>query len=74
MITTEKALEFLNSQGYFVDNLWHVNDVCIDYECDEQTAYEILGRAVCNDFIMQHINEEIAEQAEYTFKLKRKEQ
>ena len=73
-LTVETARQFLTEQGYFTENLWHLDDVMSRYECDEQTAYEILGGAVCNEFIMEHINEQIIEQAEYDYELKPKDQ
>lgn len=39
----------LKQAGYFVDNLWHVDDVKLMYECDDDTAQRILHSALTND-------------------------
>ena len=37
-----KAKEVLREAGYHVSSLWHVEDITDRYECDKDTAYEIL--------------------------------
>jgi hypothetical protein len=51
----EKAKATLRDAGYFVDNLWHVNDVKFKYECDNETALEILDNALTNEGTMGQI-------------------
>jgi len=41
-----QAKEVLRKAGYHVDSLWHVQDVTDRYECDEETAYDILTNAL----------------------------
>ena len=43
------AREYLKSQGYYVDNLWHIEDVKNWYECSDDEAYDILANAMKNE-------------------------
>lgn len=55
-MTVEQAKEVLRQNGYFVDNLWHVDDVKLRYNCnDDEQAQEILDRALTNDATMEQI-------------------
>jgi hypothetical protein len=50
---TARAL--LRSKGYFVENLWCVDDVMQNYECNRGKAYEVLEKAMTNEATMQQI-------------------
>jgi len=58
-MTTKEAKEVLKNAGYFVDNLWHVNDVQTRFECSDEQAYNILYWSIENDQTIQYINETI---------------
>lgn len=46
----------LKQAGYFVDNLWHVDDVKLRYNCeDNEQAQDILNNALTNDATMDQI-------------------
>jgi hypothetical protein len=52
----EQAKATLRNAGYFVDNLWHVDDVKGRYEgCDEATAQHILDQALTNEATMEQV-------------------
>jgi hypothetical protein len=51
----EQAKKTLRDAGYFTDNLWHIDDVKYRYECDDETALEILDNALTNDATMEQI-------------------
>jgi hypothetical protein len=51
----EKAKATLRDAGYFVDNLWHIDDVHSKYTCDAETAQDILNNALTNDATMEQI-------------------
>ena len=70
-MTTKEAKEVLKNNGYFVENLWHVNDVQNNFECDEETAQNILYWALTRDNVIEFINEYITDIAENE-ELKRK--
>ena len=59
-MTTKEAKDFLRGEGYFVDNLWHVNDVQEKFECDEETAQDILYWTLTSPTMIEHINEDIS--------------
>jgi hypothetical protein len=54
-----EAKEFLRSEGYFVDNLWHVSDVQNNFECDEETAQNILYWTLTSPTTIEYINDSI---------------
>jgi hypothetical protein len=51
----EQAKSILRDAGYFVDNLWSVEDVKSIYKCDNDAAQEILYDALTNDGTMEQI-------------------
>lgn len=62
-MTTQEAKDFLRSEGYFVDHLWHVADVQDRFECDDETAQEILYYAFDNEYLTQQIHSSITDEA-----------
>jgi hypothetical protein len=55
-LSVEDAKKILEKNGYFVANLWHVDDVTAwAYECDEDTAQEILYKALTNEYVMESV-------------------
>ena len=59
-LTIEDAKKILEKHGYFVGNLWHIDDVMNNYECDEETAQGILYNSLTNDYTFTAINDSIA--------------
>ena len=52
----EEAKQVLREAGFFVDNLWHINDIKDMYNCDNnEQAQSILYRALTNESTMEHI-------------------
>ena len=45
-LSTDDAKKILERHGYFVANLWHIDDVTINYKCDEDTAQDILYKSL----------------------------
>ena len=41
-LTIEKAKQFLKDNGYYVDTLWHIDDVKAVFDCDDHDADEVL--------------------------------
>jgi hypothetical protein len=58
-MTSDDAKEILKSKGYFVDNLWHIDDVTSSWECSDTDAYKILEMALTNGWTMEQISESI---------------
>ena len=51
----EQAKEVLREAGYFVDNLWSIEDVQGNYNCTDEEAQEILNSALTNEATMEQI-------------------
>ena len=49
------ARELLRKKGYFVDNLWHVDDVLLHHSCSKEVAQDVLKRALTNEATMEQI-------------------
>lgn len=62
MTTEEEAKQVLRDAGYYVDNLWCIEDVDADITDDEK--YEILDEVLQSEYIMERINESIAVKVE----------
>ena len=58
-MTLAEAKEFLRNEGYFVDNLWHVSDVQNNFECDDETAQNILYWALTSPTTIKYIKDSI---------------
>lgn len=63
-MSIDDAKKTLQDNGYFVANLWHVDDITINYECDNDTAQEILCEALTNEYVMQAVWDSIDMAAE----------
>ena len=50
-----EAKKLLKDAGYYVDNLWHVEDVKSRFKCDDEEAQEVLDCALNNDSTMHQI-------------------
>lgn len=62
-IAIANAKLVLKQAGYFVDNLWHIDDVQDRFECDNDTAQDILNDALTNEYIVQEIFSSITDSA-----------
>lgn len=62
MITENDARAFLQMQGYYVDNLWHIDDVQNNHDLSDKAAYEILDKVMRSEYMMSNIFEMIDEQ------------
>ena len=52
----EQAKQVLKDAGYFVDNLWHINDIKDKYNCDsDEQAQDILYNSLTNESVMEYI-------------------
>ena len=55
MNTIEQAKQVLRDNGYYVDNLWSVEDVVSNYNCTDDEAQEVLDGALQNNATMEQI-------------------
>jgi hypothetical protein len=51
----DEAKQILQNNGYFVANMWHISDVMEFYQCDEDTAQDVLYKALTNEYVMQSV-------------------
>ena len=55
----EEAKQVLKEAGYYVGNLWSVQDVQSKFECTEEEAQHILNEVFNSDYIGSEINDTI---------------
>tara|TARA_B110000902_G_scaffold237202_1_gene284018 strand:- start:506 stop:748 length:243 start_codon:yes stop_codon:yes gene_type:complete len=66
----EEAKALLKENGYYTDNLWHIDDVKANYECeDDSEAQEVLDSALTNEATMDQIWFAIRYKADYDLEL-----
>ncbi|MES2864052.1 MAG: hypothetical protein V4666_08035 [Bacteroidota bacterium] len=58
-LTIESAKQFLKDNGYFVDNLWSVEDVKCKYECSDEQAQTVLNDVLGGEWFMGEVNASI---------------
>lgn len=49
------ARALLRKKGYFVENLWHIDDVKQNWNCSDEVAMDILEDALLNEATMEQI-------------------
>lgn len=54
-MNVEQAKEVLKANGYFTDNLWHVEDVKSKFNCTDDEAQYILEQSLTNEATMEQI-------------------
>lgn len=52
---TKVARALLRKKGYFVENLWHIDDVKQNWDCSDEVAMDILEDALLNEATMEQI-------------------
>ena len=80
--SVEDARAYLREQGYFVDNLWHVDDVKSTFfnpaelsnngNIDSDLAMDVLNKTLTNSAVMEAIWESMDIIAEGEFNLKKR--
>lgn len=55
MIAVEQAKQVLEDNGYYVDNLWRVEDVQTRFKCTDDEAQEVLDQALNSEVTMEQI-------------------
>jgi hypothetical protein len=71
-MTEQEAKEVLRKAGYFVDNLWHIDNVDLDGASNEDKM-QILDDVLSSDYTNQLIFESIAD-AKDEYKRKKQKQ
>lgn len=60
-MTTEQAMQVLRDAGYYLGNLWHIDDIDDDSFTKEEKL-DILQNAIDRDYVYEIINENIHDQ------------
>lgn len=64
-ISTEQARQVLKEAGYYVDNLWSINDVYTEgIDISDDDKYDILDKVLQGEWIMEKINLSIADEVD----------
>lgn len=63
-IAIANAKLVLKQAGYYVDNLWHVDDVKDRFDCNDDTAQNVLHDALTSEWTLEKIFEQISDFAE----------
>ena len=71
-VSTQDLRNELELRGYQIDNLWHIEDVMQNYDCDSEVAQEVLIKALNNEATIQQVYLAIDIVAEEVFNLKLK--
>lgn len=59
----DKAGKVLSDNGYYIENLWHIEDVFKHFKCSVAEAKEVLNRVLLSESLMEVINEAISIEA-----------
>lgn len=60
-MSVQEAIQVLETAGYYVGNLWHINDVVSHKKMSNIEALNILDDSLNNDWIIAQINDSILE-------------
>lgn len=61
-MTIKDAKEVLRQSGYYVDNLWHIDDVQRYGDISDDDAYQVLDSVLQNGYTIEKINEMLEEE------------
>ena len=67
----EQAKQVLKEAGYYVDNLWSIQDVQANFDVDDGAAYDTLNGVMHNEYTVQTINELLVEVGVGEYNLKK---
>lgn len=54
-MNVEQARQVLKQNGFFVDNLWHVDDVKSKFNCTDEQAQYVLEKSLTNEATMEQV-------------------
>jgi hypothetical protein len=55
VMNVEQARQVLKQNGFFVDNLWHVDDVKSKFNCTDEQAQYVLEKSLTNEATMEQV-------------------
>ena len=72
-ITEEGARNYLTKEGFFTENLWHLDDVKSKFECSDDKGFDVLRNVLGSEYMISCINDSIIDNGN-ALKLKEKEE
>ena len=54
-MNVDQAREVLKQNGFFVDNLWHIEDVKSKFNCTDEQAQYVLEKSLTNEATMEQV-------------------
>ena len=54
-MTIDQAKQVLKEAGYYVENLWSIDDIKSQYKCTDEEAYDVLDDAFNNERVIEEI-------------------
>lgn len=63
-LTVEKAMDFLKEQGYYINNLYMLEDVTNYFDITDEGAEKVLDATFNSEYVSEEINLMIRETAE----------
>lgn len=72
-VSSQDLRNELELRGYQTDNIWHVDDVMQNYECETEDAMEVLKDSLNNGWVVEQVFGVIDQVATETYNLKIKE-
>lgn len=55
----QEAIKLLESKGWYMDYVWHINDVKDKFECTDEQAFDVLSKVFSSEWLAEQINESI---------------
>lgn len=62
-VSSEDLRQELELRGYYTQNLWHVDDVMQNYDCESEDAQELLDKVMTSEWLIAQIFVTIDEKA-----------
>lgn len=63
-LTVQKAMDFLKSEGYYVNNLYMLEDVTNQFDITDEGAEKVLDATFNSEYVSEEINYSIRDNAE----------
>lgn len=52
-VSSEDLRQELELRGYYTQNLWHVDDVMQNYDCESEDAQELLNKVMTSEWLTE---------------------
>ncbi len=66
-VSSEDLRQELELRGWYTQNLWHVDDVMQNYDCESEDAQELLDKVMTSEWLTEQTFGSIDEEAREMF-------